>query len=493
MTPPPVRVRFAPSPTGELHLGNARTALLNWLFARRYDGSFILRIEDTDQARSSRLCEEHLLADLRWLGVDWDEGPDVGGAHGPYRQSERSGLYGAALAGLIAAGLVYPCYCSEAELEAERAELIARRMMPRYGGKCRQLTPDERRRHEGKGRLPLWRFRVPDGPIAFDDLIRGPISFSGEAIGDFVIVRSNGIPAYNFAVVVDDHQMAISHVLRGEDHLSNTASQLLLYRALGYRPPRFGHHALILGGDHAKLSKRHGAFAVREFRRQGVLPEVLLNALALLGGSLAGGSEVASAAEMAAAFSLERVGKSGAVFDAEKLRWLNGLYIRREGIETLTERLLPFIARAGYGAGAWGRERLEAIVAALQESLITLADIGDLLPLFADGPCPIEAEAAALLRREASRAVLLALRDLLATVSPAGGERPGGLPGALDREAYGALIRRLGEKTGFRGKQLYLPLRAAVTGRLQGPELDRLFALLAPDTLRARIETALAI
>lgn len=492
MTPPPIRVRFAPSPTGELHLGNARTALFNWLFARRHGGAFILRIEDTDELRASRRFEEHILDDLRWLGLDWDEGPDVGGQHGPYRQSERSERYGTALAELIAAGHVYPCYCSEAELEAERADLLARRLMPRYGGKCRELTAGERRRREGEGCSPLWRFRVPGGPIAFDDLIRGPISFVGEAIGDFVIVRSNGIPAYNFAVVVDDHQMAISHVLRGEDHLSNTAAQLLLYRALGYPPPRFGHHALILGRDHAKLSKRHGAVALREFREQGFLPEVMLNGLALLGGSLAGG-EVADAAQIVAGFSLERVGKSGAVFDEEKLRWLNGLYIRREGVESLTARLLPFIARAGYDPLAWRRDHLQAIVAALQENLVTLADIGGYLPLFAAGPCPIAEEAAELLRREESRAVVRALGDLLVAESFAGGETPGAPPGTLDREAYGALIRRLGEATGCRGRKLYLPVRAAVTGRLEGPELDRLFALLTPATLRTRVGAALAL
>ncbi len=273
------RVRFAPSPTGELHVGNARTALFNWLYARHYGGKLILRIEDTDRERTRRAYENNLLEDLKWLTLDWDEGPDRAGAVGPYRQSERLELYDAFLKRLIQEGKVYPCYCTEEELELERTALLSRKMAPRYLGKCRNLTQAQRRKLEAQGRKPTYRFRVESGTIAFHDGIRGAMKFEGEAIGDFIIVRSTGIPAYNFAVVIDDHFMEISSVIRGEDHLSNTAIQLMLYRAFDFDPPEFAHHSLILGKDRTKLSKRHGSVSVREFREQGILPEALLNYL----------------------------------------------------------------------------------------------------------------------------------------------------------------------------------------------------------------------
>jgi nondiscriminating glutamyl-tRNA synthetase len=268
MTAEKPRVRFAPSPTGDLHVGNARTALFNWMFARHYGGEFILRIEDTDPVRTSREFEFRILEDLAWLAIDWDEGPGKEGGKGPYHQQERLHLYDHYLKKLIEAGVVYPCYCTEAELEAERAELIFRKMMPRYMGKCRNLSDTARKTMADQGRMPSYRFRIGAGRIEFSDLIRGAMKFDAGALGDFIVVRSNGIPAYNFAVVVDDHLMSISHVIRGEDHLSNTALQLLIYEALGFKPPIFAHHSLILGKDRSKLSKRHGSVAVREFRER---------------------------------------------------------------------------------------------------------------------------------------------------------------------------------------------------------------------------------
>ena len=501
MSAPGIRVRFAPSPTGELHVGNARTALFNWLFARHHGGVFVLRIEDTDRSRTTKAFEENLLEELRWLGIDWDEGPGVGGAHGPYHQTERLEIYRDCLDRLIAAGKVYPCYCTEAELEAERASLVARRLMPRYLGKCRQLSEAEQKRLCAEGRSPVWRFRVEAGPIAFDDLIRGPMAFQGEAIGDFIIVRSNGIPAYNFAVVVDDHAMEISHVIRGEDHLSNTAAQILLYRALGLAPPVFAHHALVLGKDHTKLSKRHGATSVGAFRRRGILPEALLNYLALMGSSFEGGREIASAKEIVEGFSLERTGKGGAVFDEEKLLWLNGIYIRRLEPAVLAERLATFIREAGYDERSFGRERLAGIVAAIQDSLPTLADIGEHLDIFSDDRFRIDGEAAEFLKDDEAKRVLVALQGLLdgGAVLGAGAalrkDTTAGVPadGVEMPASFAALIKRIGEQTGLRGKKLYLPIRAAVTGRLHGPELDRIFALLGPTSLRKRVETALAL
>ena len=336
------RVRFAPSPTGELHVGNARTALFNWLFARHTGGTFVLRIEDTDETRSALSYQTALIDDLTWLGLTWDEGPEKGGAYGPYRQSERLDLYAAHLKKLIDADCVYPCYCTPEELEEERRMLILSKRMPRYLGKFKTLSDAQRRALEAQGRKPSWRFKVPAASVAFDDLIRGAVRIEGEAVGDFIIVRSNGMPAYNFAVVIDDHHMRISHVIRGEDHLSNTALQIMLYRAFGYEPPVFGHHCLILGKDHLKLSKRHGAVSVGEFRRQGYLPEALLNYLGLLGSSFAEGREVLTPAEMIDAFALERASKSGAVFDEDKLRWLNAVHLRGRSAQSLISPLGPF-------------------------------------------------------------------------------------------------------------------------------------------------------
>jgi len=513
----PPRVRFAPSPTGDLHVGNARTALFNWLFARRYGGALILRIEDTDQTRTSRIYEDNLLRDLAWLGIDWDEGPDGGGPHGPYRQSERLTIYRRYLDGLIAAGLVYPCYCTDEELEAERLSLLSRKLAPRYLGKCRNLSEEERRRRAAAGRPAAWRFRVPPGTIAFTDLIRGQMRFSGEALGDFIIVRANGIPAYNFAAVVDDHLMGITHVIRGEDHLSNTALQLLLYRALGFTPPQFAHHALILGRDRAKLSKRHGATAVREFREQGVLPEALLNYLALLGASLGDGREVATKAELIEEFSLERAGKSGAIFDADKLRWLNSLYIRRETPEVLVGHLRPFIAAAGYAAIE--ENRLQTVVVAVRDNLESLADIVDYLRIFDDEAYELSAEAREIVADPEAKETIATLLTLIAGLRADSGAHADGTGGgnyrdqddadyandpgegagivgdndAVTPNLYRHLIDRLAARTGRRGKRLFLPLRAAVTGRTKGPELDRCFAVLGRSSLRRRLERALAV
>ena len=474
------RVRFAPSPTGELHVGNARTALFNWLFAKHYHGSFILRIEDTDQVRTSRVFETNLLQDLAWLGIDWDEGPGKGGPCGPYYQSERLSLYRTHLERLIAAELVYPCYCTDEELEAERLSLLSRKMMPRYMGKCRDLTAEDRRGLEAEGRPAAYRFHVPPGAITFPDLIRGPMRFEGSALGDFIIVRSNGIPAYNFAVVIDDHLMEITHVIRGEDHLSNTALQLLLYHALGFAPPQFAHHALILGRDRSKLSKRHGATAVREFRERGILPEVLLNYLALLGASFGEGKEVFNTGEMIKAFSLGRAGKSGAIFDEDKLIWLNSMYIRKESSETLAGHMRPFISAAGYDHLA--EVRLHKIIEAVRDNLTSLAEIGYYLRIFDDNAYELSAEALQLLATADAKEVMVGFLGLLDDLDAVPAE---------DDRLYGTLMPLLSEKTGLRGKKIFMPLRAAITGQTKGPELDRFFSILDKSSLQYRLHKAI--
>jgi len=468
------RVRFAPSPTGELHVGNARTALFNWMFARHHDGAFILRIEDTDESRSAVSYQVNLLNDLSWLGLDWDEGPQKEGAYGPYKQSERLDIYASHLQKLAAANLVYPCYCTEEELEGERQALILSKRMPRYMGKCRNLTPQQRKEKEAAGRKPSFRFKVPDATIEFNDLIRGPMKFEGTAIGDFIIVRSNGMPAYNFAVVIDDHLMGITHVIRGEDHLSNTALQIMLYRAFGFAPPTFAHHCLILGKDRAKLSKRHGSVSVGEFRKQGILPEALTNYLGLLGSSFTEGREVLSREEMIAGFALERASKSGAIFDEEKLHWLNAIYIRNCPTEDLTKRLSPFLEQAGYKIDKIDQAWFHQVINLIKNDLTTLAEVGSHIDIFFADRYAINAEAKQILEKENAERVVKAFGEYLKTAI------------GNSQESYLAAIKYTKEKTGAKGKDLFMPLRAALTGKVHGPELDKVFAIIGKDAALKR-------
>ena len=472
------RVRFAPSPTGELHVGNARTALFNWMFARHHGGSLVLRVEDTDESRSALSYQVSLLDDLKWLGLDWDEGPEKNGAYGPYKQSQRLDLYAEHLKKLIDDDLVYPCYCTEEELEEERQALILSKRMPRYMGKCRNLSTGERDALAAQGRKPSWRFKVPPTTVEFNDLVRGLIRFEGESIGDFIIVRSNGMPAYNFAVVIDDHLMAITHVIRGEDHLSNTALQIMLYRALGFEPPVFAHHCLILGKDHAKLSKRHGSVSVGEFRRMGYLPEALLNYLGLLGSSFADTREVLSQSEMVEAFSLDRASKSGAVFDEEKLRWLNAVYIRSLTADDLMNRLLPFLRRAGYQPEELDPLWLKQIVETVKDELTALADIGEHVALFFDSRYRMTSEAKQVLDSAGAKKVVLAFGEYLDTAA--------GLP----LEIYAAAIKHARESSGIKGRDLFMPVRAALTGKVKGPELEKVFAILGKESAVKRLKQA---
>ena len=470
------RVRFAPSPTGELHVGNARTALFNWMFARHHGGDLILRIEDTDESRSALSYQTNLLNDLTWLGLDWDEGPGKNGAYGPYKQSERLDIYARHLQQLVAADLVYPCYCTEEELEEERQALILSKRMPRYMGKCRRLTPRERKLKEDEGRKPSFRFKVPDGAIQFDDLIRGAMKFEGTAIGDFIIVRSNGMPAYNFAVVIDDHLMGITHVIRGEDHLSNTALQIMLYKAFGFAPPTFAHHCLILGKDRSKLSKRHGSVSVGEFRKQGILPEALMNYLGLLGSSFTEGREVLSREEMITAFSLERASKSGAIFDEEKLHWLNAIYIRSCPTEKLVEQLKPFFEQAGYKTDTLDPVWFYQVIDLIKNDLTTLAEAGSHIDIFFDDKFAITVEARQILEKANAGQVVKAFAEYLTT---AAGNSP---------EIHFAAIKYTKEKTGVKGKDLFMPIRAALTGKIHGPELDKVFAILGKDAALKRLK-----
>lgn len=483
----PVRVRFAPSPTGYLHLGGARTALFNWLFARHHGGTFVLRVEDTDRERSRPEHVTAIMETLSWLGLDWDEGPDKGGPHGPYLQSERLPLYRREAERLTAAGLAYPCYCTPAELEERRREAYARGLPSRYDGRCSRLTPAERARLEAEGRRPALRFRAPEGgQTVVEDLIRGRVVFENEKmLDDFVILKSDGWPTYNFACAVDDAAMGITHVIRAEEHLSNTPRQLLLCEALGYAAPAFAHAPMILAPDRSKLSKRHGAVAVEEFREGGYLPEAIVNYLALLGWSPGGEREVMSLAEMVASFTLERVGRTAAIYDVDKLTWMNAAYLRQADPDRLVDLVLPRLREAGFAVGGpeggeGRREWVRRLVLATRERARTLADFPELLRYFFVAPDRYDpggmakhfsAEAPARLRAAAE-----AVRDL----EPFTAER------------VEAAYRSLADRLGIPAAKLIHPTRLALTGRTVGPGLFEIMELLGRDACLERLEAAVA-
>ncbi|HEX6216042.1 MAG TPA: glutamate--tRNA ligase, partial [Vicinamibacterales bacterium] len=347
-----MRVRFAPSPTGHLHVGNARTALFNWLLARGQNGTFILRIEDTDLERSTRESEQAILDDLRWMGLQWDEGVDVGGPYGAYRQTERMQSYVDHADRLIRQGQGYYCFCSPETLEAHRKAQLAAGLPPKYAGTCRNIPADEAARRKANGEKPVVRLKVPEGRnVTFNDVVRGEVTFHTDVIGDPVLVRSDGIPAYNFAVVIDDALMKVTHVIRGEDHISNTPRQILLYEAFGYAPPVFAHLSLVMGPDHAPLSKRHGATSVKEFRDKGYLPEALVNYLALIGWSPGQNEELLPAEELARRFRLENVAHSAGVFDEDKLAWANRHYLKLCAPDRLATLAEPYLRARGFITG----------------------------------------------------------------------------------------------------------------------------------------------
>ena len=460
-----MRVRFAPSPTGQLHVGNARTALFNWLLAHGNEGTFILRIEDTDAERSTRESESSILDDLRWLGLAWDEGPDVEGPHGPYRQSERLHLYASYANELIANGHAYYCFCSPQKLDTERREMLAAGRPPRYSGTCRDLPREEARARMDAGERPVVRFLVPEGiDVTFHDLVRGDVTFNTDVIGDPVLVRSDGRPAYNFAVVVDDALMEVTHVIRGEDHISNTPRQVLLYHSLGFEPPQFAHLSLVMGPDHTPLSKRHGATSVAEFRERGYLPEALVNYLALIGWSPGGDEELLPIQELANRFALEDVGHSAGVFDIEKLAWMNRQYMKAAAPGRLAVESLRYFLKTGFV-----QQRTDAAleyVTSLLPLTVSSVDRIEEIPDRVRFIFAFDADAA-LARPEVAAVVAEpGARDVIAAL-------PGEISGPLlDRDAFRAMANRVKEKTGMKGKALFHPIRAALTGDTGGPELD---------------------
>ena len=477
---PTIRLRFAPSPTGQLHVGNARTALFNWLMAREAGGAFVLRIEDTDVARSTTEAEGSALQDLRWLGLDWDEGPDTDGPYGPYRQSERLHIYRAHAVELMASGHAYHCFCTEEQLEMDRYQALRAGEPPKYVGRCRSISREEARRRVEHGEPAAIRFRVPDGTpeVAFTDLVRGRVAFPRDVIGDFVMVRSGGVPAYNFAVVVDDALMAITHVIRGEDHISNTPRQLLLYDALGWAPPMFGHVSMVLGPDHSKLSKRHGATSVSEFRERGYLPEALANYLALLGWSPGEGDELLALDELARRFRIEDVGKSAGVFDPDKLAWANRHYLKTASPDRLAALALPFLTQAGWVVAqtTTGRAFVAQAVVVAAASVDRLDEVPARLRFLFDYSAARALDQPGICEEAtAARDVIAAFGEVLA------------ISGRLaDRDAFRAVAQRVRERTGAKGRALFHPIRLALTGEAEGVELD----LAVPLIERGAVATA---
>jgi nondiscriminating glutamyl-tRNA synthetase len=475
-----VRVRFAPSPTGPLHIGGARSALFNWLLARKFGGTMIVRIEDTDLERSSRESEENILAALNWLGLNWDEGIKKGGGNGPYRQTERLQTYSDAADKLLIQGQAYYCYCTEEEVEAEREGCLARGELPRYLGKCRKLTEDDRARLESEGRKKVIRFRVPENEnIVVEDLVRGNVIFESNGIGDYVIVKSDGIPTYNFAVVIDDALMEITHVVRGEEHLSNTPRQLLLYNALSLRPPVFAHVSLILGKDRTKMSKRHGATSIEAYKSQGYLPEALVNFLVLLGWSPEGEEEIFSLEELIQRFSLDRVAKNPAVFDTDKLNWINGQYIRKTSVERITDMAVPFLREAGYlqeEITPDNYEWLKLIVLSVQEHFDYVAQITDHVGIYFNDQVQVENhEAAEVLKDEEVPRVMAAFKESINEMEE------------ITPENTKALLKSLTKELKLGGKKVYMPLRVALTGQTHGPELYYIIPILGRDRILVRL------
>jgi glutamyl-tRNA synthetase len=478
---PNVRVRFAPSPTGLLHIGNARTALFNYLFARHHQGVLILRVEDTDLERSTRESMDRIIEDLHWLGISWQEGPNEGGPEGPYLQSQRLPLHREYSERLLAEGQAYKCFCSNERLESLRKHQLSKGMMPRYDGRCRSLSREEILRVESDGSRPALRFRVGTGPVIFEDVVHGRMTFASEAIGDFIIVRSDGMPAYNFACVLDDHLMRITHVIRGEDHLSNTPRQIMIYRALGWEPPVFAHHPLILGSDRSPLSKRHGATAVSQYREDGFLPEALLNYLVLLGWTPPSGEEVLPMEKIVETFSLSNLSRSAPVHSVKKLEWLNTSYLRSMVDAELAERLTPYFEKAGFSAGSMDHPYLVQVAGALKENLVLLSQVEEYMGIFFDERFQLDEEAKAILAEAANQETLRSVLE--------------GLEGIAEIRAgdWPSLFSQLAKKAGRKGKDFYAPLRAGITGKMKGPELIKTIPILGRERVIKRLKRSLGI
>lgn len=469
-----IRVRFAPSPTGNLHVGGARTALFNWLYAKNIGGKLILRVEDTDAARSTRESEEAVLTDLTWLGIQWDEGPDVGGAYGPYRQSERREVYKQYVDQLVEAGKAYPCFCTDEELDAMKKDAEAKKLPPIYRGKWATANAEEVAEMMAKGEPHCFRFRVPKNQVVkIKDVVRGDVSWNTDTLGDFVVLRSNGLPVYNFCVAIDDALMRITHVIRAEEHLPNTLRQVLIYQALGFAKPTFGHVSLILAPDKSKLSKRHGATSVGEYREQGFLAAAMLNYLSLLGWNDGSEQEIYSVEELQQAFSLDRITKSAAVFDKTKLSWMNGQHLRA----LPEDEMRAMVGEQWVASGLLSHAESPFAAAALalvQTSLELVPDADRELRALLSYPLTetVAGEASTVVLEDGFQQVA---ETVLAAYDS--GDLATALKGGHD--GFKDWIKGVGKAQGRKGKRLFMPMRIAFTGRMAGPDVGDILCMLA--------------
>ncbi len=470
------RVRIAPSPSGNLHIGTARTALFNYLFAKKTKGDYILRIEDTDLDRSSEAYKQNIFDSLKALGLSWDEGPDIGGDYGPYKQSERFDIYPKYAQMLIDKGYAYECFCSNEDLDKEHEIANEKKIPYKYSRKCLNLTPEQKAELKAKGIKPSIRFKVDYKELVFNDLVKGELKFDTSLIGDFAIMKSNGTPTYNFAVVIDDMLMKITHVIRGEDHISNTPKQILIYEALGAKVPQFGHLGMILAPDRSKLSKRHGATAVSDFIKEGYLTEALLNFVALLGWAPSDSVEIKNVDEIAADFRIGELSSSNSIFEYEKLNWMNGQYIKKMDIKKLTDLALPFLSQ--YDTNKYSRENLERIISVTREPITVLKDLVYDTQYFFEKPDYTEVEE--LLNTDLSKKVLEKFKN---DVKEYDFNNEQDLHDKLaDLRAY------FKENFGFKPKETMWAIRAAITGRTRGADMVAILAILGKQEIIERLE-----
>jgi len=479
-----IRVRFAPSPTGNLHIGGARTALFNWLYARHYKGTFILRIEDTDQVRSTEEAVNVILEGMKWLGLDWDEGPGKEGKYGPYYQMQRLPLYQKYTEKLLKNKKAYYCYCTKEELTESRQKQIKEDNPFRYDRHCLNLSEEEKRRYEEEGRKPVIRLKIPAKKIVFNDLLRGEVNFEGELLSDFVIVKSDGIPTYNFAVVIDDALMDISNIIRGDDHISNTPKQILIYEALGFNLPKFAHLPMIMGSDHTRLSKRHGATSVMEYKEIGYIPEAVVNYIAHLGWSSGDEREIFSLEELVKEFSLDKISKHAAVFSIDKLNWFNSEYLKKRSVDSLVKMVIPFLKEANYikeeNLSPVKLEWLKEVIKLMQGRFKNFSQFIDYADYFFVDKIDIEPQAfQSVLNKEGISDILKALKEELSVLK------------CWDEKSIEDIVREIASSLQIKGGKIIHPIRVALTGKKIGPGLFELIVVLGQEKTIKRLEEAI--
>jgi len=480
-----IRVRFAPSPTGMLHIGGARTALFNWLYARHYKGTFILRIEDTDQVRSTEEAVNVILEGMKWLGLDWDEGPGKGGEYSPYYQMQRLHLYQKYAEQLLKDKKTYYCYCTREELAKSREKQARENKPLKYDRHCLNLSEEDKKRYEAEGRRPVIRLKIPAKEIVFNDLLRGEVTFNGGLLSDFVIMKSDGIPTYNYAVVIDDALMKITDVMRGDDHISNTPKQIVIYEALGFDVPKFAHIPMIMGQDHAKLSKRHGATSVMEYEKMGYVPEALVNYIAHLGWSSGDEKEIFSKEELIKEFTLGKISKHAAVFSMEKLNWFNSEYLKKMSVDSLTKMLLPFLKKANYienkeSLSSAKNEYIKEVLKLMQGRIKNFPQFIDYADYFFVDKINIESQAFdSVLNKEGVSGILRALEEELSALKYWG------------EKSIENAVREVASSLQIKGGKIIHPTRVALSGKKVGPGLFELMVVLGQDKTVKRLKEAI--